>query len=138
MNSNNTINSLNPVRLLLTLLLVSGFVITFFPVWKNLIHACSGLRSLISISTLSVVYGYFTLNSNLLRSILALSGIPAAILVNILRVFIMVLSFYFFNYDLTTGSIHTVFGVFIFFLAILFIIFVKGLIARWERPLIHE
>ena len=102
------------------------------------VHACSGLRSLISIITLSVVYGYFTLNSNLLRCVLVFSGIPAAILVNILRVLIMVLSFYYFNYDLTTGSVHTVFGVFIFFLAILFIVFIKGIISRWGRSPIPE
>ena len=102
------------------------------------VHACSGLRSLISIITISTIFGYFTLSSNILRGILALAGLPSAILVNILRVLIMILSFYYFNLDLASGSIHTIFGMFIFFLAIAFIALFKGVVSRWDRSPVQD
>lgn len=100
----------------------------------QVVRACSGLRSIISLLTLGAILGYFTLKSNFLRSILFLSGIPAAIFVNIIRVLLLVMAFHYFNYDLTTGSIHTIFGVIIFFLALLFIIVIKGVLSIWDKP----
>jgi exosortase len=52
----------------------------------QVVQACSGLRSMMSLLALSAFFGYFTLKSNTLRIILFLCGIPAAILVNIIRV----------------------------------------------------
>ena len=100
----------------------------------QVVRACSGLRSIISLLTLGAILGYFTLKSNFLRSILFLSGIPAAIFVNIIRVLLLIFAFHYFNYDLTTGSIHTIFGVIIFFLALLFIIVIKGVLSFWDKP----
>jgi len=100
----------------------------------QVVQACSGLRSIISLLTLGAILGYFTLKSNFLRSILFLSGIPAAIFVNVIRVLLLVFAFHYFSYDLTTGSIHTIFGVIIFFLALLFIILIKGILSMWDKP----
>lgn len=99
----------------------------------QVVQACSGLRSMISLLVLSAIFGYLTLKSNLLRTILFFSGIPAAIFVNIIRVVLMVLAFYYFNYNLTTGTIHTVFGVVIFFLALIFIAITKGVLSIWDK-----
>lgn len=66
----------------------------------QVVQACSGLRSMMSLLALSAMFGYFTLRSNLLRSILFVSGIPTAIIVNIFRIVLIVLAFYYFNYDL--------------------------------------
>ncbi|MFC1814848.1 exosortase/archaeosortase family protein [Thermodesulfobacteriota bacterium] len=104
----------------------------------QVVQACSGLRSMISLLTLGAVFGYFTLRSNVLRTILFLSGIPAAIFVNIIRILVMILAFYYFNYDLTTGSIHTVFGVIIFMLALLFIAMMKGILLPWDKSTAQE
>ena len=115
-----------------------------FPIYRegNVIHlpdqtlqvvqACSGLRSMISLLALSAIFGYFTLKSNILRAILFFSGIPAAILVNIIRVLLLVLAFHYFNYDLTSGTTHTIFGMAIFVLALIFIFVVKGLLSNWD------
>jgi exosortase/archaeosortase family protein len=69
----------------------------------------------------------------LLRSLLFIAGIPAAIFVNIIRVLLMVAAFYYFDYDLTKGTIHTVFGVVIFILAVFFIFIVQKILSIWEK-----
>jgi len=99
----------------------------------QVVQACSGLRSIISLLTLSAILGYFTLKSNFLRSILFLSGIPAAIFVNIIRILLLIFAFHYLNYDLTTGTIHTVFGIIIFMLALVFIAIIKGVLSIWDK-----
>jgi len=95
----------------------------------QVVQACSGLRSIMTLMTLGVVIAYFSLKSNVLRTILFLFAIPIAVLVNIIRVLAMVVAFYYYNYDLTGGTIHTVFGTIIFGLALIFFILVrKGLV----------
>ena len=99
----------------------------------QVVQACSGLRSVISLLLLSAVFGYFTLKSNILRTVLFICGIPAAILVNIIRVLLLVLAFHYLNYDLTKGTIHTVFGMLIFILALIFLLGIKGLLSNWDK-----
>lgn len=103
----------------------------------QVVQACSGLRSIISLLTLSLIFGYLTLRSNLLRSILFFAGIPVAIFVNIIRVLLMVVAFYYFNFDLTTGTVHTFFGLVIFFLALVFLYIVQRIISVWEKEKGH-
>jgi len=104
----------------------------------QVVQACSGLRSMVSLLALSVIFGYFYLRSNIFRSILFVSGIPTAIIVNIFRVVLIVLAFYYFNYDLTQGTIHTVFGMFIFFLALIIIASLKGVLSIWDTSTVKK
>lgn len=99
----------------------------------QVVQACSGLRSMIALLTLCVVFGYFTLGSNFFRTILFITGVPVAILVNIIRVLIMILFFYYFNIDLTSDSVHTVFGLVIFGLALVLIYYMRGFLSIWDR-----
>ena len=98
----------------------------------QVVQACSGLRSMVSLLALSAFFGYFTLKSNILRTVLFICGIPAAVLVNIIRVLLLVLAFHYFNYDLTKGTIHTIFGMSIFVLALFFLLGVKKLLSNWD------
>ncbi|GAB6194410.1 hypothetical protein JCM39068_41630 [Desulfocastanea catecholica] len=91
-----------------------------------------------SLLTLSVVIAYFTLRSNWLRVILLFSAIPAAIIVNIIRIMIMILAFYYFDLDLTQGTVHTVFGTIVFILAIILVILVRGALSFWDRSVIEK
>ena len=100
----------------------------------EVVRACSGLRSMMSLLTLSAVFGYLTLESNRLRSILFMLGIPAAILINLIRVLVMILAFYHFDIDLTRGPIHTFFGVIIFILALALVFIMRGVLALWDQP----
>jgi exosortase len=99
----------------------------------EVVQACSGIRSLISLFTLCLVIGYFTLKSNTLRSIMCICAIPVAVLVNVLRILVMVLAFYYFGYDLTVDPVHSYFGIAIFIIAfgIVFSIY-KGL-SNWGK-----
>jgi exosortase len=109
-----------------------GNVINLPEYTLQVVEACSGLRSMISLLTLSAVFAYMALRSNKLRTILFLTGIPAAIIVNIFRVLLMILAFYYFQYDLAQGSVHTIFGVAIFILALIIIAGMKGLLSFWD------
>lgn len=99
----------------------------------QVVHACSGLRSMMSLMTLSIILGYLTLRSNVLRALLFFCGIPAAILVNIVRVVVLTSVFYYFQYDLTAGTTHTVFGILVFSLALAFIFQIKRVFAFWDK-----
>lgn len=99
----------------------------------EIIQACSGLRSLISLVTLSTVLGYFTLRANLLRTILILLAVPVAICINIVRVLVILVGFYVWNIDLTQETIHTALGLGVFILALLLVIAARGVLARWDH-----
>lgn len=95
----------------------------------QVVQACSGLRSIMTLLTLGLVIAYFGLKQNLLRTILFLLAIPIALFVNILRVLLVVIALHYYNFDLAEGAIHTAFGTMIFCLAVLlFLLFRKGLV----------
>jgi exosortase len=99
----------------------------------EVVQACSGLRSLMSLVTLCAIFGYMTLSSNILRGLLIGGSIPAAVLVNIFRVILMVLSFYYLEFDLTSGTPHTVFGVIVFLLALSIVAGFRGILSKWDK-----
>lgn len=98
----------------------------------EVVEACSGLRSLISLLTLSLIFGYFTLGSNILRGILFISAIPVAIFVNIVRVVLIVMALEYFDFDLTLDKYHSWFGLLIFILALVTIAAEKGVLGIWD------
>ncbi|MBM9616722.1 exosortase/archaeosortase family protein [Desulfobulbus rhabdoformis] len=85
----------------------------------QVVEACSGLRSIISLFTLSIIFGHIHHNTIKEKLILASTTVPIAIFINILRITVMVISLYYFKIDLTEGSLHTYFGLIIFTLSIL-------------------
>jgi exosortase A len=80
----------------------------------EVVQACSGLRSIMTLMTLGAVMAYLTLRSNLLRSVLFLLAIPIAIVANIFRVFVLVAVYYFMSIDLSKGTLHIAMGLAIF------------------------
>jgi exosortase len=50
-------------------------------------EACSGIRSLMSLFTVAVIYGYFLERTTWRRVVLALASIPIAVAVNVARIF---------------------------------------------------
>ena len=120
------------VSLLGVPLLREGNVIHLPEKTLQVVRACSGMRSLISLLLLSAVFGYFTLRSNFLRILLFVSGIPVAIIVNIVRVCILITFIHFFGIDLSHGTIHTIFGVGVFLLALVLLMMIKKIFDRWD------
>jgi exosortase len=94
----------------------------------QVVQACSGLRSIMTMLTLGAFLAYLSLRSNLLRGILFALAIPIAIVINILRVFILIAVFYFQAVDLSRGTPHTILGLSMFGIAFgLFLLVGKGL-----------
>lgn len=124
------------VKLISITVLREGNVIHLPGHTLEVVQACSGLRSMTSLVTLSAIFGYFTLNTNLLRGVIFAAGVPVAVFVNIIRVVLMIVSFYFFNFDLTKGTLHTVFGIMIFAVALLLIFLVRKGLSRWDKSVV--
>jgi exosortase len=99
----------------------------------EVVQACSGLRSVVSLLAVSAVFGYLRVNSNYLRSIIFFSSIPIAIIVNIFRVIIMIIASYYFQYDLSQGTIHTIFGMIIFALALVILFSLGKGLSFWDK-----
>ena len=98
----------------------------------EVVQACSGLRSMISLIALSLVFGYFMLNSKFLAVMLSFLSIPITILMNIIRVSITVLALYVFKVDLTSDPAHTIYGMLIFFIAFTLIMLISKVLSRWD------
>jgi exosortase len=93
----------------------------------QVVQACSGLRSMVSLLAMGAIVGYLTTRTTRDRIIIILCAVPVAIIVNIFRVFAIEFSFYYFHYDLTVGSVHTLIGVLVFLISLAMIIAVRNL-----------
>jgi exosortase len=94
----------------------------------EVVQACSGLRSIMTMLILGLLMGYLMLQSNILRGILLTLAIPIAVVVNILRVFTLIAIFHYLAVDLSKGASHTVLGLSVFGIAFgLFLLAGKGL-----------
>jgi exosortase len=80
-------------------------------------EACSGLRSLMALGTLAVVFAYFFRKSTLERIVIVLSAIPIAILVNAFRVALTGFLTHKLGEHAAQGVIHQTEGLFTFGLA---------------------
>ena len=118
-----------PLQLIAADLAVSAVQLFGLPVLRegNIIHlpdfrlfvaeACSGLRSLMALGTLGVVFAYFFRKSWGERIVLVASTIPIAVLVNALRVGITVVLSLSWGHQAAEGVIHQTEGFFTFGLA---------------------
>ena len=87
-------------------------------------EACSGIRSLMSLFTLAIFYGYFLERSSLRRVVLALASIPIAIAANAVRIFGTGLCVQYWDPDRAEGFFHEFSGwvMFLVSLACLFMV----------------
>ena len=90
-------------------------------------EACSGIRSLMSLGALAVIYGYFLDNNNFRRIILAAASIPIAVAANGLRVMGTGLAGYYWDPDKAEGFFHTFSGWVIFVLSLFMLFAFHGL-----------
>jgi len=107
-----------------------GNIITLPDVTLQVVNACSGLRSLISLMALSLIFGYLSVRSNTKRILLALSALPIAIIVNTLRVSLAAVLSMSYGPRVTEGSFHTIFGLSVFIVALLLLTMVQKLLLR--------
>lgn len=95
----------------------------------SVVEACSGIRSLLSLTFLSLVYGYFFEPKAWMRVALFLSTIPIAIVANASRVTLTgVLTEY--KPELAEGFFHTASGWVIFMVALAILIVLHQILKR--------
>jgi len=103
----------------------------------NVVEACSGIRSLLSLLAAVVAYGYLAEPSTWKRTALAVASIPIAIATNGLRLVATGVLSFFFGPTVDSGLVHLVLGLGFFALAFLSILFIHKLLrllSRYQNP----
>jgi exosortase A len=93
-------------------------------------EACSGIRSLISLLALSVVYAYFSQKTTLKRVLLILSTFPIAIIANAARVTGTGILAHHYGDKVAQGFFHGFSGWILFVVAFVCLFIVGGLLSR--------
>jgi exosortase len=96
-------------------------------------EACSGIRSLISLLALAIVYGYFVHKNVWIRLALALSTVPVAILANGLRVAGTGVAAHYYGSQAAEGFFHTFSGWLVFVAAFVMLLVIHRLLV-WLVP----
>lgn len=113
-----------------------GNVITIPVMPLDVAEACSGIRSLLSLITLAIIYGYFFESRKWIRLLLAVAAIPIAVLANGMRVVGTGLLAQYWDPHKAEGFYHTFSGLFIFLLSLALLSFLHltpGVVKRaWE------
>lgn len=101
-----------------------GNVINLASMSLEVVEACSGIRSLVSLITLAVIYGYFAEPKRLLRVALVIAAVPVAVIANGIRIMGTGLLGQYWDPDKAKGFFHEFSGwvIFLLALAILYLI----------------
>lgn len=123
--------------------LLEGNVIHLAETQLFVAEACSGLRSLMALSTLGVVFAYFFRKNFFERAILIASTIPIAILVNAFRVGLSGYLTHRYGSGAAEGTIHQLEGFLTFGLAFAVLLLEAWLLKAlwpqsWRRVLLRE
>lgn len=81
-------------------------------------QACSGIRSLLSLTTLAIIYGYLMESRIAIRIVLALASVPIAVAANSLRIIGTGLLVQYWDPDKAEGFFHAFSGWLIFVLSL--------------------
>jgi len=100
----------------------------------SVVEACSGIRSLLSLTFLSLVYGYFFEKKTWIRATLFLATIPIAILANGGRVTLTGI-LYEIRPELAEGFFHESTGLVIFFAAAVILFLIHQILGRTSHLL---
>jgi len=125
-----------PLQLLASRLASAVLPIFQVPVLRegNVIHlpsmplevaeACSGIRSLMSLGTLAIIYGYFLDSITWRRVLLAIAAVPIAVAANALRIVGTGLAVQYWNPESALGFFHEFSGwvIFVVSVAMLFLV----------------
>jgi exosortase len=94
-----------------------GNVIILAHTTLEVAEACSGIRSLVSLLTLGIVYGYFTDTRIWMRWLIALATVPIAIATNGMRVAGTGIAAHYYGPEVATGFFHDFSGWVVFIVA---------------------
>jgi exosortase len=101
-----------------------GNIITLPAIPLEVAEACSGIRSLLSLATLAIIYGYLMETRTSIRVVLALASAPIAVAANSLRIVGTGLLVQYWDPDKAEGFFHAFSGwlIFVVSLAMLFVL----------------
>jgi exosortase D (VPLPA-CTERM-specific) len=114
--------------------LLEGNVIHLPHISLEVAEACSGMRSLISLLTLAIMYGYLIENRNWVRVMLACSAVPIAIAANVFRIFGTGLLGELWDPDKAQGFFHEFQGWLVFVISLTLLFTVHRLINLIWKP----
>jgi exosortase len=97
-------------------------------------EACSGIRSLVSLITLAIVFGYFSDTRPWVRTVIAVSAVPIAVLTNGARVAGTGIAAYYYGSAAAEGFIHEFAGWLVFVAAFALLALLQQLISRILPP----
>lgn len=95
-------------------------------------EACSGIRSLMSLTTVAVIYAYFLETKFVPRALLSVSAVPIAVIANSLRVTGTALLAFYWGQEAAEGFFHNFSGWLIFVLSLIMLFSLQGLMG-WMR-----
>jgi exosortase len=98
-------------------------------------EACSGIRSLLSLATLSIIYGYLMESRISIRMLLALASVPIAVAANSLRIVGTGLLVQYWGQDAAEGFFHTFSGWLVFVVSLILLFAVHQLFVLLAPPL---
>ena len=101
-----------------------GNVIQLPTMQLDVAEACSGIRSLMSLFTVAVIYGYFLERGTARRTILAFASIPIAVAANAARIFGTGLCVQYWDPDKAVGFFHEFSGWLMFLVSLGLLYFV--------------
>lgn len=109
-------------------ILREGNVINLPSMSLEVAEACSGIRSLMSLVTLAIIYGYLMERRIWVRCLLALASVPIAIAANSVRIIGTGLLVQYWDADKAEGYFHASWGWIIFVVSLLMLYGVHALI----------
>jgi exosortase len=92
--------------------------------------ACSGIRSLLSLVTLAIIYGYLMEKRLWVRYLLAVAAVPVAVIANSFRVITTGLMVQYWDADKAEGTFHKSWGWLVFVSSLLMLFAVHSVIRR--------
>lgn len=98
-------------------------------------EACSGIISVMSMIACAAIYAVWK-NRNFLHLIfLVLAGVVWALILNVLRIFLIAFVFHYFDFDLSSGLIHDALGLSLFLLMFLSLVSTDHLLMTLLAPI---
>lgn len=109
-----------------------GNIIVLANTTLEVAEACSGIRSLISLVTLAIIYGYFTDDRIWARVALTLAAVPVAVAANAARVAGTGVAAHYYGPEAAEGFFHTFSGWMLFVVAFVMLFAIQRLLSTWH------
>jgi exosortase len=107
-----------------------GNIIVLARTKLEVVEACSGIRSLVSLLTLGIVYGYFIDPRATVRWAISLSAVPVAIISNAMRITGTGVAAHYYGPEAAEGFFHSFSGWAVFVVAFIAMLGVKQLVVQ--------